>query len=281
MGYEYLDEEKALALRGGRLNNVLLESVLVDWLREHNSFQFKGNVHPFSEGNILSAVQALKELPYDGLVRTNEKIYDLLCLGKSLQQSVEGDIKSFTLNYIDWEHPENNVYHVTEEFSVERSGSKQTRRPDIVLFVNGIPFVIIECKSPHIKEPMTEAISQQIRNQKDDEIPALFLYSQILMVLSKNEARYATTGTPLKFWSVWRETESEESERKLSQLCNTPLMEEDVDRYYASGISMVRDSGQSYGTLSRQITEQDKVIFSLCRPERLLRLIFRYILFDA
>ena len=52
---------------------------------------------------------------------------------KSLQQSIEGDIKSFTLQYIDWEHPENNVYHVTEEFSVERAGSKEEYRPDIVL----------------------------------------------------------------------------------------------------------------------------------------------------
>ena len=52
-------------------------------------------------------------MPYDGLVRTNEKVYDLLCLGKSLQQSIEGDLKSFTLQYIDWERPERNVYHVT------------------------------------------------------------------------------------------------------------------------------------------------------------------------
>ncbi len=80
--------------------------------------------YPFTEGNIFSAIQSLKDVVYDGLIRTNEKVYDLLCLGRSLQQSIEGDIKSFTLRYIDWEHPENNVYHVTEEFSVERSGTK-------------------------------------------------------------------------------------------------------------------------------------------------------------
>ena len=102
LGYEYLTPEEAIKHRGSRLNNVILEGILVPWLREHNKIQYKGNRYPFTEGNILSAVQALKEIPFDGLVRTSENIFDLICLGKSLQQSIEGDIKSFTLKYIDW-----------------------------------------------------------------------------------------------------------------------------------------------------------------------------------
>jgi len=280
LGYEYLTLEQALVLRGDRLNSVILEEVLVRWLRDHNSFQFKGKTYPFTEGNILSGVQALKEFHYDGLVRTNEKIYYLLCLGKSLQQSIEGDIKSFTLKYIDWENPENNVYHVTEEFAVERTGSHQTRRPDIVLFVNGIPLVVIECKSPNIKEPIKEAISQQIRNQKDDEIPKMFLYSQILLAVSKNEARYATTATPAKFWSVWRE-ETEGFEEKVKECCNIPLSESQVDHLLASNLYQVRENVPQYGTLQRQVTGQDRALYALCRPERLLELTYRYILYDA
>jgi type I site-specific restriction-modification system R (restriction) subunit len=65
-------------------------------------------------------------------------------LGRAMQQSIDGDTKSFQLDYIDWKHPENNVYHVAEEFAVERSGSHETRRPDVVLFVNGIPLAVIE-----------------------------------------------------------------------------------------------------------------------------------------
>jgi len=152
-------------------------------------------------------VQVLKSVVYDGLIRTNEKIYDLLCLGKSLQQSIDGDVKSFPFHYIDWDEPENNVFHVTDEFTVERTGSHETRHPDIVLFVNGIPFAVIECKRPSIKDPITEAISQHIRNQRDAEIPKLFLYSQLLMALSKNEAQFGTTATPAKFWAVWKERE--------------------------------------------------------------------------
>jgi len=279
LGWQYLKPDEALDLRGGKLSNVLLEGVLVPWLREHNLVRFKGKELPFTEGNILSALQALKEIPFDGLVRINEKNYDLLCLGKSLQQSVDGDIKSFTLHYIDWEHPENNVFHVTEEFTVERTGSHQTRRPDIVLFVNGVPFCVIECKSPHIKDPIREAISQQIRNQKDDEIPHLFLYSQLLLALSKNEAKYATTGTPLKFWSVWRE-EGASLEQELQRLVSISLTEEQVDRLFTENEWMVREKPADYGTFKRQVTEQDRALYALCRPERLLELTYRFILFD-
>ena len=280
LGWHYLTPTEALDLRGGKLGSVLLEGVLADWLRKHNRVNFKGKALPFTEGNILSALQALKEIPFNGLVRTNEEIYDLLCLGKSLQQSVDGDIKSFTLRYIDWEHPGDNVFHVTEEFVVERTGSHQTRRPDIVLFVNGIPFSVIECKSPHIKDPIREAISQQIRNQKDDEIPHLFLYSQLLLALSKNEAKYATTGTPLKFWSGWRE-ENDDFEQKLQHLVNVSLTEKQVDRLFTENEWMVREKPAHYGTLERQVTEQDRALNALCRPERLLELTYRFLLFDA
>ena len=51
-------------------------------------------------------------MPFDGLVRTSEQIYDLLVLGKAMEQTIEGDTKSFTLQYIDWRNPENNVFHV-------------------------------------------------------------------------------------------------------------------------------------------------------------------------
>lgn len=278
IGYTYLSPDEALALRGGKLSNVLLEGILVPWLRENNRFRYKGADYPLSENNIHTAVQALKETPFDGLIRTNEKIYDLLCLGKSLQQQISGDLKSATLKYIDWEHPENNVYHVTEEFAVERTGSYETRRPDIVLFVNGIPLCVIECKSPHIKDPMREAISQHIRNQKDDEIPKLFIYSQLLLALSKNEAMYATTGTPLKFWAQWRE-EDENLDETLKPLIEQPVSEEQLEKMYSAGF--IREKRPAYGMLSRQVTEQDRALYALCRPERLLELAYRFILYDA
>lgn len=280
LGWEYLTPREALKLRGDKKSNVLLEGILVPWLRENNTSYFKGKVIPFTEGNILSAVQDLKEFLYDGLIRTNEKIYDFLSLGKSLQQSVDGDIKSFTLQYIDWEHPENNVYHISEEFPVERTGSYQTRRPDIVLFVNGIPLVVIECKTPGIKDPIGEAISQHIRNQKEDEIPNLFVYSQILIALSKNEAKYGTTGTPLKFWAIWRE-KTDNFDQRVQEIVNKPLSHDQTDRMYDPNEWKVRERPPEYDTSGRQITEQDRLLITLCQPQRLLELSNRFMLYDA
>ncbi|MDP1605029.1 MAG: type I restriction endonuclease, partial [Rhodocyclaceae bacterium] len=166
LGYRYLTPAEALAMRGGRLSNVLLEEVLRDSLKRINRIQHKGDSYLFSEENLQSAIQRLKNVKYDGLLKTNEAVYDLLTLGVALEQSVEGAVRSFTLNYIDWKNPENNVYHVTAEFSVERTRSHETARPDIVLFVNGIPFAVIECKSPNTE--VAQAVSQMIRNQRDE-----------------------------------------------------------------------------------------------------------------
>ena len=280
LGYKYLSPEEAVEARGDRRGSVLLDKILTDHLRNQNAILFRGRKYPFSEGNILAAVQALKDIVDDGLLPTNEKAYDLLCMGKSLQQSVEGDTKSFQLNYIDWEHPENNAYHVTEEFVVERSGSQETRRPDIVLFVNGIPLVVIECKRPDMKDPIGQAISQHIRNQQQDQIPRLFFYAQLLLAISKNEAKYATVGTPAKFWSVWKENFSESDEADLKKRVSLPLSEGQIDRILATKEFWGRER-ESYGSLDRQVTPQDEALYALCRRERLLELIFRFMLFDG
>src|SRR5207244_3090200 len=99
----------------------------------------------------------------------------------------------------------NNAFHVTEQFRVERTGSHDAFIPDIVLFVNGIPLAVIECKRPDKNDAMKDAIAQLIDYQRDDGIPKLFLYAQLLVGILKNEARYATIGTAPKFWSVWKE----------------------------------------------------------------------------
>ncbi len=282
LGYRYLSPEEAVAARGGRLGGALLEGILAEQLRRQNVIHFKKREYPFSEGNIFAAVQAVKDIVDDGLLRTNEKVYDLLYLGRSMQQSVEGDTKSFQLDYIDWEHPEKNVYHVTEEFVVERSGSHETRRPDIVLFVNGIPLVVIECKRPDMKDPIGQAISQHIRNQQQDQIPRLFFYAQLLLVVSKNEAKYATVGTPPKFWSMWKENFSQSEAADLNRRVNLPLSEDQIDRILASWESWApREKLASYGRLERQVTPQDRALYALCRKRRLLELIFRFMLFDA
>ncbi len=279
LGYVYLTQEETFRGRGGRLAGVLLENVLAEQLRKINVIRFKGREYPFSEGNILAAVQTLKDVADDGLVQTNEKVYELLTLGRAMQQAIDGDTKSFQLDYIDWNHPENNVYHVAEEFTVERSGSHETRRPDVVLFVNGIPLVVIECKRPDLKDPIGQAVSQQIRNQQRDQIPRLFHYAQLVLAVSKNEAKYATVGTPAKFWAGWKE--QVDVEAAVARVAGQPLGDEQKERLFGERFRYVREYFEALERDGREVTEQDRALYALCRPERLLELTYRFMLFDA
>lgn len=279
MGYTYLRPAEVFLERKGKLSNVLLEGVLQRQLKKINHIRFKGAEHKFSDRNIQAAVQALKDVPYDGLVRTNDKIYDLLTLGKSFEQNIDDDTKSFTLRYVDWERPENNAFHVAEEFEVERTASSHLCRPDVVLFVNGIPFAVIECKRPDIKEPLEQAISQQIRNQQGDHIPRLFTFSQLLLAVTKNEAAYATTGTPAKFWAQWREPD--DVTPAVGRLINKPLSKEQKGKLFADRFGYVRTYFDELELGGRLVTEQDRALYCLCRPERLLELAYRFIVFDA
>lgn len=282
LGYRYLTPEQALAMRGGRLANVLLEEALRDSLKRINRIQHKGENYLFSEENLQTAIQRLKNVKYDGLLKTNEAVYDLLTLGVALEQSVEGDVRSFTLNYIDWKNPENNVYHVTAEFAVERTRSHETARPDIVLFVNGIPFAVIECKSPNTE--VAQAVSQMIRNQRDEYIPALFTYAQLVIGSNKNHCKYATVGTAAKYWAVWREEREEKDEdgAALRVVLDQPLPQEAKAGLYellAEGFG-VREPNAEY-LVRRALTEQDRTIYALCRPERLLRMALQFTVFDG
>lgn len=284
LGYEYLTPGEALLERQQRMSNVLLENVLRNQLKAINRINFKGGVYLFSEENIQSAIQKLKNIKYDGLQKTNEAVYDLITLGTAMEQTIEGDSKSFTLNYVDWRNPERNAFHVTVEYSVERSRSTETVRPDIVLFVNGIPFCVIECKSPQIE--VDQAVSQSIRNQNDAYIPKLFVYTQLLLALNKNRAMYATTGTAVRFWSVWKEpglttddeTTKDTKSTKLKEL--ERLIQESLD-YRVDPDDFSLSSVPSVAQNLRIVTEQDKSLYALCRPERLLELAWKFTVFDG
>ena len=250
MGYIYISPEDCEKQRGSRYH-VLLKDILRGQLRRLNRYSYAGAENEFSAANIERAMEELDEPLTDGLVRTSEKIYDALLLGKSYPETVGGGKSlSFNLKYIDWEHPENNLFHVTEEFSVESQDKQHNARPDIVLFINGIPFAVIECKAPHIS--VDQAVEQMIRNQQADYIPQLFKYAQIVMATNKNAVKYATAGTPKKFWSVWKEQDTAFLDSRLAQL-----------------------------VADRAPTEQDRNMISLFSRERLMELTRYFVLFDA
>ncbi|MBL7867164.1 MAG: type I restriction endonuclease subunit R [Flavobacterium lindanitolerans] len=286
LGYRYLTPDEALEARGNRSSNVLLETILKKQLAAINKIEYKGKEFPFSEANINTTILALRDLPLqDGFMAASQAFYDLVTLGKSLEQNVLGDKKSFSFKYIDWEHPENNVYHVTEEYSILRFERTDTYRPDIILFINGIPMVVIECKSPKIKHPIDQAIEQHLRNQQEDGIRSLYYYSNLVIGLVVNEARYATTATSKEFWSVWKEQfqhkeEEQDYLQSLQRLKNAPLPNNDRTVLFKERFQYVLQYFNQLEQEDLTITEQDKMLYNLCRPDRLLDIMYHFILFD-
>jgi type I restriction enzyme R subunit len=287
-GWTYLSPAEVNQLRGGRQSEVLLKGVLAEALARLNRFEVRGRSYPFTEGAIQDAIADLSSVMDDGLVRTNEKVWNLLRLGKAVPQIAEGTQLSHTLRYVDWEHPESNTFHITEEFEVEASGSTETRRPDLVGFVNGIPFLVVECKPaslPGGKSPVEEASSQHLRNQGAEEIPRLYHYAQVLLALAVNEARYGATGTPLRFWSIWREPALDQllmplrGRRTASQISK---FRDDITR---GNLKLLREAAaESYCASlerDREVTAQDRLLAALCRPERLLEIARHFTVFDA
>lgn len=287
LGYTYLSPAETDRQRGGKTTYVLLEEILRKQLKEINSIRVSATkTSIFTDENIERGILALKNLPMnEGYIAACEKAYNLLTLGQVLEQSIDGDKKSFTLQYIDWKNINNNVFHVAEDFSVMRSSSKDHYRPDLVLFVNGIPLCIIECKRPDMKEPLKQAISQHLRNQQEDGIRSLYVYSQLIMSIATQEATYATNATPEKFWSIWQEKFVEDENAKayndkLYELKNKALSPKVKEQLFAERFRYVHQYFDALEKHKILPTEQDKYLYSLCRPERLLNMTFNFTVFD-
>jgi type I restriction enzyme R subunit len=224
----------------------------------------------------------------------------------SAWKPTDGDSKSHSFRFIDWKNPENNAFHVTAEFAVERTGSTETKRCDIVAFVNGIPFIVIENKRP--TESLAKADSQLIGYQQEDRIPQLFHFAQLLMVMNRLDARYATVGTPKKFWHAWRDEEvaeddvlaainSERLKGEIDQIddmisggdegggdqdVNRPLGFAEEQAIFAGDFANAREYFKALRDEGgRVVTAQDRMIMALCRPDRLLDLVRRFTVFDG
>ena len=284
LGYKYLLPNEVMRLRGNSTSNVLLEPILRDQLTKINTVQVSSyRTTMFSEQNIIAGIDALKNLPMsEGYISASQAVYDLLTAGKTLEQIVDGDKKSYVMQYIDWNNIENNVFHITEEFAVSRTGMNDTYRPDIVLFINGIPLCIIECKRPDIKDSLNQAISQHLRNQKEDGIRSLYVYSALLLATNVNEVSYATTGTPKKFWNKWTEQFADKTAEELYRYKLAEKVNEKSNRIDISWNGYNRMSAEPSEKYGAPLipSAQDAYLYDLCRPERLLNLMYKYTLYD-
>jgi type I restriction enzyme R subunit len=282
LGWSYLSPEDCLKARGSE-RAVLMEASLRQWLGRYR-FTYRGSEHTLSENGIAQVIKKLNETGLsEGLLAANERISKTLLLGVSVTEFMpDGQKATPTVPLFDFAEPGNNILQVTEELSVEREDGHGWYRPDIVLYVNGIPLAVIEAKRPtgsHAEKLMlAEGISQHLRNQKQDGIPALHAYAQLLLSISGQDGRYGTTATPAKFWSLWREEAIAADE--ITALVNTRLGQENRRQLFATRPHHVRAHFDGLWSTTVVATAQDRIIVSLLRPDRLLEFARLFVLFD-
>jgi type I restriction enzyme R subunit len=249
LGYTYVSRSDAETKRGSR-SRVLFEDELRAFLGKQQ-FPFGKEKFNFSSGSIGKAIRELDIPITQGLSQCGKQIYDLLYGGKSLEETLpDGSLQSFDIRYIDFENPENNTFQVTEEFEVERvNGKGKYARPDIVILVNGMPLVVIECKKSSVD--VWAGVKQHIRNWGNDYIPQLFKFSQVVIAVNPHKAMYGTCGTPEQHFVSWHEDNKE----WLNALCRKCSPD-------------------------TQVIEQDRALISLLEPGRLLELIRHFIIYD-
>lgn len=295
MGYEYISPQIALSMRGNDTSEVILREILEERLSTINSFEVRGKRHRFSPANIAKAIDEMRAnlSANNPLLSINENLSDKLTLGSSFEESIDGVKKSFSLHYIDFENPSNNVFSVSDEFSVrrcksdERSDDEKHRRADIVLFINGIPLVIIELK----KSSRSYELGIKQLEMYQNEIPSLFGSAQIC-IAGSYEAKYGTIKTPRKFYSLWREEDSNLDSRGDFNCESGENLSNDSNRD-SRGDSQKKLKENSQGDLDFSIkhkipaliphripTKLDETLIALCDRERILELVRHYILFD-
>lgn len=283
LGWTYISPQQAMSARAGKADQVVLNQILREQLAKR-TFIFAGKEHAISEKAIDGLVAEVNSPALNqGLITANEHLYNHLLYGISVTEFIDGKRANPTISLIDWNNPKNNSFVFTEEFSVTRANGIEARRPDIVCFVNGIPLVVIEAKRPdgNAKKGPTidEGISQSLRNQRHDEIPRLFAYSQVLLSINGHDGRYGTCGTPAKFWATWREEDI--SDLEMLAIKNRKLNAQQMDSIFSHRPVACLEWYQTLiagGELA--LTGQDQLLISLLLPERMLDMARFFTLFD-
>jgi type I restriction enzyme R subunit len=169
------------------------------------------------EKAIDEAIYKLKKVEYPNLEIANKEVYEMLRNG--IKVDVEDENKSLRgkfVKVIDFENPLNNEFLVVNQFTVQ--GVEKVRRPDVVVFINGVPIAIFELKNPTIEEATIQTAYQQLQDYKKD-IPEIFKYNQILAISDLVEAKYGTISASWEWFKKWRGIEdSGEKLKGVSEL---------------------------------------------------------------
>ena len=209
LGYTYLGNWHAR-----QANSNVEKDLLTDWLRGSG----------YDDEIITKVLYELEKASALGsnkpLVAANRAVYEQLRYGVNIQPNT-GEHR-ITVKLVDWEHPFNNDFGIAEEVTLK---GENTKRPDVVLYINGIAIGVLELKRSTVS--VSEGIRQNLTNQREDFIERFFATMQLVMAGSETQGlRYSTIKTPEKYWLQWKETDAHPDAgdnsllRGLSQLCN-------------------------------------------------------------
>ncbi|WNG32982.1 type I restriction endonuclease subunit R [Archangium violaceum] len=245
LNYEFVAAALLEAEREGPKEPILTER-LARALKKLNPWLSPENIH--------KAVRAITHAPAASLIEANAKLHTTLTHGTTVEQDVGSGKKSQTVQFIDFTRPEHNEFLVTRQYRV--LGAKKEIRADIVVFVNGIPLAVIECKSPTLGEKwLDEAVTQLLRYQevgsefKDLGAPRLFETAQLVIATCGQAASYGTLWTPQRFWAEWKEPH--------------PFTVEELGK-----------------KLGRTPSAQDVLLYGLLEPRNLLDLTRNFVVFE-
>jgi type I restriction enzyme R subunit len=142
------------------------------------------------------------------LLANNRAFHKMLIEGVSIEyQRKDGSIAGDHARLLDFENPENNEFLAVNQFTVIEG--QQNRRPDIVIFVNGLPLAVIELKNPADENATIQTAFQQLQTYKND-IPSLFTYNEMLVISDGLEARAGTLTSDWARFMPWRTIDGEE-----------------------------------------------------------------------
>lgn len=220
------------------------------------------------EERLQEAIAAITRLGTHKLMEANEKATALLIRGLTVEGLPGWDGgRGQTIRYIDWDAPANNRFTVVNQYRVDCppgfNSAKAFIVPDLVLLVNGIPLVVVECKSPSVPEPLAEAVDQLRRysNQRkaafevDDNEgnELLFATNQLLVATSFDEARVGCVGAAFEHYAQWKTVVGPDGT--------------------GSEIEVAQSLGKS------ALSEQERLIAGLLAPAHLLDVVQNFMLF--
>jgi len=243
LGWTELSSQETEDMRGS-LKEVVLVPVFQRSIKRLNPW--------ISDENIHRVIRSVIQIQASSTIEANEKIQGMLEKGTTVvQDKLDGmGQKSHDVKLIDYDG--DNEYHVVRQFRILHY---KENKPDIVLFINGLPIVVIECKSPSLRNPMAEGMLQMFRYQEVEDkyrnvgCPKLFNTVQIVVSTFKDQTKYATNFTQERHWSEWKEP--------------YPYSLEKVEK-----------------ELGRIASPQDRFLYGVCSKKNLLDIIQNFIVFE-